>query len=110
MGTILTAEGWAPAEVFVKLFPHNEKKGPGPQKGECEKRPSTRLKTSHKGRKDPPIRFFFYDAHKVYYIARPGCGRHMSESDYKMHDNFKNYLSHNYIKIHSRMHPIELFL
>ena len=23
---------WAPAEVFVKLFPHNEKKGPAPKK------------------------------------------------------------------------------
>ena len=29
---------------------------------------------------------------------------------YKMHIVFGNYSSHNYIKIHSRVHPIELFI
>ena len=32
------------------------------------------------------------------------------QSDYKMRNNFENYLSHNYVKIHSRLHLIELFL
>ena len=35
---------------------------------------------------------------------------HMIKSDYKMRNNFENYLSHNYVKIHSRLHLIELFL
>ena len=33
----------------------------------------------------------------------------MSKSDNKMNIIFRNYPSHNYIKIHSRMHPIALF-
>ena len=33
----------------------------------------------------------------------------MSKSDKKMNNIFRNYPSHNYIKIHSRMHPIALF-
>ena len=35
---------------------------------------------------------------------------HMIKSDYKMRNIFENYLSHNYVKIHSRLHLIELFL
>ena len=35
---------------------------------------------------------------------------HMIKSDYKLRNNFENYLSHNYVKIHSRLHLIELFL
>ena len=35
---------------------------------------------------------------------------HMIKSDYQMRNNFENYLSHNYVKIHSRLHLIELFL
>ena len=27
-----SAEAWALAEIFVKLFPHNEKKAPAPKK------------------------------------------------------------------------------
>ena len=34
----------------------------------------------------------------------------MSECDHKMHNVFGNYSSLNYIKIHSRMHPIEPFI
>ena len=32
----------------------------------------------------------------------------MSKNDNKMNNIFRNYSSHNYIKIHSRMHPIAL--
>ena len=35
---------------------------------------------------------------------------HMIKSDYKMRNNFENYLSHNYVKIHSRLHLIKIFL
>ena len=34
----------------------------------------------------------------------------MIKSDDKMRNIFENYLSHNYVKIHSRLHQIELFL
>ena len=34
----------------------------------------------------------------------------MIKSDYKMRNIFVNYISHNYVKIHSRLHLIELFL
>ena len=35
---------------------------------------------------------------------------HMSKNDYQRHNIFENYLSHNYVKIHSRLHIIKLFL
>ena len=35
---------------------------------------------------------------------------HMIKSDYKLRNIFENYLSHNYVKIHPRLHLIELFL
>ena len=43
-------------------------------------------------------------------ILPPPLPAHMIKSDYKMRNTFKNYFSHNYVKIHSRLHLIELFL
>ena len=36
-------------------------------------------------------------------------GSPVGESDNKMNNIFRNYTSHKYIEIHSRMHPIALF-
>ena len=60
-----------------------------------------------------PHRFFFRGGGRGSTLPPPPSPlllAHMIKSDYKMRNNFEKYLSHNYVKIHSRLHLIELFL
>ena len=53
----------------------------------------------------------FYRGARVYSLPPPTLLlAHMIKSDYKMRNIFENYLSHNYVKLHSRLLLIELFL
>ena len=79
-----------------------------------KKIPRSRNKALHIEKK-APIRgenshgFFLQGGRRVY-SPPPLLLAHMIKSDYKMRNIFENYLSHNYVKIHSRLHLIELFL
>ena len=71
-------------------------------------------KSPHKGRKAPPPDGFFFfrggGGGRSKRLLLPLPAGVMSESDYIMHNIFENYSSHNYIKIHYRMHLIDVFL
>ena len=49
--------------------------------------------------------FFFFQWER----SSASTGSPMSEIDNKINNIFRNYSSHNYIEIHSRMHPNALF-
>ena len=61
-------------------------------------------------RGETPHGFFYRGGERVYSSPPPPLLAHMIKSDYKMRNIFENYLSHIYVKIHSRLHLIELFL
>ena len=80
--------------------PQKEKKGT----------PHEEKKIHERGKKAPQIEFFSGGGANAQ-PCHPPPGTPMSENDYKMHNIFGNYLSHNYnvSKYSSRLHPIELF-
>ena len=60
--------------------------------------------------KVPYINSFLFSRGEVERLCLPPPpGLPMSKGDNKMNTIFENYSAHNYIKIHSRMHPIALF-
>ena len=80
-----------------------------------KKIPKSRNKALHIEKKAPirgenPHGFFYRGGGEGLLSPPPLLLAHMIKSDYKMRNNFENYLSHNYVKIHSRLHLIELFL
>ena len=88
----------------------NEKMAPKRRK----KIPKSRNEALHIEKKAPirgenPHGFFLQGGESLLSHPPPLLA-HMIKSDYKMRNIFVNYLSHNYVKIHSRLHLIELFL
>ena len=79
-----------------------------------KKIPKSRIKALHIEKKAPITgenpQGFFYRGGRGSTLPPPLLLAHMIKSDYKMCNIFENYLSHNYVKIHSRLHLIELFL
>ena len=73
-----------------------------------KKRPSLWKKASpppQEGEKGPTNRLFSRETRQAPTLAAP-LRAPMSECDYKIHNIYATLI---YIKIHSRMHPIELF-
>ena len=72
-----------------------------------KKRPSTRRKGPSNEEKST-IHYFFFKGGGRVSLPAPPPGWPLSKSNNKM-NIFTNYSAHNYIKIHSRMHPVALF-
>ena len=63
-----------------------------------------------RGGKGPQIYFFSRGWGASAYSCPPPCGCFTSKCDYKMHNICRNYSSHNYMKMPSTLHPVELFI
>ena len=98
-------------QLSLNNFQHKRRKPPSPMKKMATKRRkrlSTWRKGPSKGEKAPYMNLFFeWGGRAPYTHSSPWSP--MSKSDNKMNNIIRNYSSHNYIKIHSRMHPIALF-
>ena len=92
----------------AKKSAHNEKKPPPPHRENGTKNALYMKKASpfpQEGEKGPTNRLFSRGTRQAPTLAAP-LRAPMSECDYKIHNIYSTLIC---IKIHSRMHPIELF-